>query len=148
VPVEPAERPNRRSPSVAAIAVSVGLTISVPAAFAGLALVSPGSYLPATVLVGLVLTAMTRMRWPKNGPWMAVLGVLNACGLLLVFWLTSPLSSAPDDFCSDCEDYLGHSWEPSSALNTAIITYLLWLASARLGIVASRRLRNRRGAGP
>lgn len=54
-------------------------------------------------VLGFVLTALTRLRWPRNGPWMALVGVVLGCAYVVWAYYASPRSGAPYDGCSDCE---------------------------------------------
>lgn len=135
---EPAGSPKRHPPSSIAAAIFIGLVLAIPVVCVGLILLFSGRavvvLIAAPALAALVATALTRLRWRWNGPWMAAIGLLVPCGVMVDAWLTSPLSSAPYNGCSDCGNYLGHWWEPWFALFFGIFGYGVWLAGVGLGI--------------
>lgn len=88
-------------------------------------------------VLGFVLTALTRLRWPRNGPWMALVGVVLGCAYVVWAYYASPRSGAPYDGCSDCENYLGRWWEPQFTVFLAVIGYILWLLGVGAGIGAA-----------
>ena len=97
-------------------------------------------------VVGLVATSVTRIRWPKNGPWMTLMGLVLAVGLVVLAYYQSPPSSAPYDGCSDCGNYLGRFWEPQSTVFLAVIGYGLWLLGVGGGIGATAAVKAGRRA--
>lgn len=97
-------------------------------------------------VVGLVATALIRIRWPKNGSWMAVAGTLLASGFVVWSYYESPPSGAPYDGCSDCGNHLGRWWEPGFTVFLAVSGYGLWLLGVGASVVldAARRARRKR----
>jgi hypothetical protein len=83
---------------------------------------------------------------------MTLIGLVLACGFVVVSYYKSPLSSAPYNGCSDCGNYLGHFWEPEFTLFLAAIGYTVWLLgvgaaiSGRAGLYGARRLLRKRAA--
>jgi hypothetical protein len=88
-------------------------------------------------VIGLAATALIRVHWPRNGPWMAVAGLVLAIGFVVLAYYQSPPSSAPYNGCSDCGNYLGHFWEPQFTVFLAVIGYGLWLLGVRAAIGAT-----------
>jgi hypothetical protein len=97
-------------------------------------------------MVGFVATVLLRIRWPKNGLWMVVAGLVLAVGFVLLQYFESPLSSAPYNGCSDCGNYLGRFWEPQLTIFLAVIGYGLWLLGVGAGIGATATVRAARRA--
>ena len=94
-------------------------------------------WLAGPFVVGLIATALIRIRWPKNGPWMAAAGLVLAIGYVVLAYSQSPPSSAPYNGCSDCGNYLGRWWEPQFTIVLAVIGYGLWLLGVGAGIGAT-----------
>ena len=88
-------------------------------------------------VLGLVATALARIRWRKNGPWMALARVVLAFGFVVLSYYRSPPSGAPYDGCSDCGNSLGRWWEPEFTVFLAVIGYVLWLLGVGAGIGAT-----------
>jgi hypothetical protein len=103
-------------------------------------------WLGGPFVVGLVATVLLRIRWPKNGRWVAVAGLVLAVGFVVSQYYLSPLSSAPYNGCSNCGNYLGRFWEPQLTIFLAIIGYGLWLLGVGAGIVWTATLRSVRRA--
>lgn len=97
-------------------------------------------WLGAPFVVGLVATALIRIRWPKSGRWVAVAGLVLAIGYVVLAYYQSPPSSAPYNGCSDCGNYLGRWWEPQFEVFLALIWYGLWLVGVGAGIGATAAL--------
>ena len=84
--------------------------------------------------LGLVTTALTRLRWPRNGPWMALLGVVLACGFVILTYARSPHDYAHSHGDSDGGMYLGRWWEPEFTVFVAVIGYSVWLLGVGAGV--------------
>jgi hypothetical protein len=98
-------------------------------------------------VIGLVATVLLRIRWPRNGPWMAAaIGLLLAAGFVVLQYYQSPPSSAPYNGCSDCGNYLGRFWEPQFTIFLAVIAYVPWLLGVGAGIGATAALKAGRRA--
>lgn len=91
-------------------------------------------------VAGLLATALMRVRWPKNGPWMALTGLVLAVGFVVLAYYQSPPSGAPYNGCSDCGNFLGRFWEPQFVLFLAVIGYCVWLLGVGAGIGATATL--------
>ena len=96
-------------------------------------------WLGGPFVVGLAATALIRIRRPKNGPWMAAMGLVPAIGYVVLAYYQSPPSSAPYNGCSDCGNYLGRFWEPEFTAFLVVVWYGLWLlgVGARIGATAA-----------
>jgi len=97
-------------------------------------------------VLGFVATVLSRIRWPKNGPWMAAIGLVLAVGFVALQYYQSPPSSAPYNGCSDCGNYLGRFWEPQFTIFLAVIGYVPWLLGVGAGIGATAALNAARRA--
>jgi hypothetical protein len=95
-------------------------------------------------VLGFVLTVLTRLRWPRKGPWMALVGVAPGCAFVVWAYYTSPRSGAPCDGCSDCENYLGRWWEPQFVMLLAVTGYILWLLGIGADITAAAGINSMR----
>lgn len=84
--------------------------------------------------IGLVAAALTRIRWQRNGRWLAATGPVLAAGFVVLAYYRSPPSGAPYNGCSDCGNYLGRFWEPQFTVFLAAIGYGLWLLGVGVGI--------------
>jgi hypothetical protein len=93
-------------------------------------------YVGGPVVFGFVATALTRSRWPKNGPRMALIGVALAFGFVVLTYYRSAHSYAGSQGDSDGEMFLGRWWEPTFTILLALIGYFLWLIGVGAGIAA------------
>jgi hypothetical protein len=84
-------------------------------------------------IVGALMgAAFARGRWSTVA--VAAIGVVLGFGIVLHEYLSSPLSSAPYNGCSDCENYLGRWWQPSWTIPIVLIAYIFWLFGIGAGV--------------
>jgi hypothetical protein len=108
-------------------------------------------YIGGPVVLGFLATAPTRTRRPKNGPWMALIGVMLAFGFVVLTYYRSSHSYAGSQGDSDGEMFLGRWWEPTFTIFLALTGYVLWLVGVGAGIAAAAGVsaaRTRRKASP
>lgn len=100
------------------------------------------AWLGGPFLAGAILgAALARGRWRTSA--VLGLGVVIGVGVVVYAWLSSPLSSAPYDGCSDCGNYLGHWWEPQFAIFLVVVAWIAWAVGVGVGAWArslARRL--------
>ena len=108
-------------------------------------------YIGGPVVLGFLATALTRTCWPKNGPWMALIGFVLAFGFVVLTYYRSSHSYAGSQGDSDGEMFLGRWWEPTFTIVLALTGYVLWLIGVGAGIAAAAGVsaaRTRRKASP
>jgi hypothetical protein len=93
-------------------------------------------YVGGPVVLGFVATVLTRSRWPKNGPGLALIGVVLAFGFVVLTYYRSAQSFAGSQGDSDGEMFLGRWWEPTFTVVLALIGYFLWLIGVGAGVGA------------
>ena len=91
------------------------------------------AWLGLPFIVGaLIGAAFARGRWSTGAA--AGLGVALGFGIVLWAYYSAPLSSAPYNGCSDCENYLGRWWEPTFVIFLVVIGYFFWLLGIGAGV--------------
>jgi hypothetical protein len=108
------------------------------------------AWISSPFVVGLVATALIRIRWPKNGPGMALIGLVLAFGIVVWTYYHSAHSYAGSQGDEDGEMFLGRWWEPTFVITISLIGCGLWLLGVGAGIgitailnAARRALRER-----
>ena len=98
------------------------------------------TWLGTPFIVGaLIGAAFARGHWSTGTA--AALGVGLGFGLVLWAYYSAPLSSAPYNGCSDCENYLGRWWEPNFVIFIVVIGYFFWLLGIGAGVGLRRLMR-------
>jgi hypothetical protein len=98
---------------------------------------------PPFIVGALIGAALARGYWTTAAA--AALGVGLGFGVVLWAYCSAPLSSAPYNGCSDCENYLGRWWEPNFVIFFVVIGYFFWLLGIGAGVGVRRLVRSARG---
>jgi hypothetical protein len=102
------------------------------------------AWLGLPFIVGaLIGTVFARGYWSTAAA--AALGAGLGFGIVLWVYYSAPLSSAPYNGCSDCENYLGRWWEPNFVIFIVVIGYFFWLLGIGAGVGVRRLVRSARG---
>ena len=91
-------------------------------------------YIGGPFFLGFLTAALTRMRWPTNGPWLLLAGVLFAFAWIVAVYLGSPHDYAHSQGDNDGEMFLGRWWEPAFTVLLAIVGYVIFLVGVGVGM--------------